>query len=155
MAYDYIVIGSGFGGSVAALRLSEKGYRVLVVESGIRYRPQDFPKTNWNIRKYLWAPALGCYGIQRLHLLNDVLILSGSGFGGGSLVYANTLLTPPRIFYDDPVWQTLEKDWENELSPFYDVSKKMLGVVRNPHLFKADRVLREYSRELKREKKFN
>ena len=154
MTYDYIVIGSGFGGSVAALRLSEKGYRVLIVESGKRYRPQDFPKTNWNIRKYLWAPALGCYGIQRLHLLNDVLILSGSGLGGGSLVYANTLLTPPRIFYDDPVWQTLEKDWENELSPFYEVAKKMLGVVRNPHLFKADHVLQEYSRELNREKQF-
>ncbi|MBD3341748.1 MAG: FAD-binding protein, partial [Candidatus Lokiarchaeota archaeon] len=108
MDYDYVVIGSGFGGSVAALRLVEKGYRVCVVECGKRFRAQDFARTSWNLRKFLWAPQLFCYGIQRLYLLNDVLILGGSGVGGGSLVYGNTLLVPPRSFFTDPAWSGLE-----------------------------------------------
>ena len=100
--YDYIIIGSGFGGSVSALRLAEKGYQVAVLEAGKRYRTEDFPRTNWNIFKFLWLPFLRCFGILRLTLLSDVLILSGSGVGGGSLGYANTLLTPPDPFFNDP-----------------------------------------------------
>src|SRR5215216_3205678 len=100
--YDVVVIGSGFGGSVSALRLVEKGYRVAVLEAGRRFADDDFPKTSWNVRKFLWAPKLGCYGIQRISVLHDALILSGAGVGGGSLVYANTLYEPLQPFYDDP-----------------------------------------------------
>jgi len=150
MKYDYIIVGSGFGGSVAALRLVEKGYRVCVVESGKRYRPQDFAVTNWQIWKYLWAPAIFCYGIQRIHLLNDVLILAGSGVGGGSLVYANTLLVPPDSFFNDPQWSAMETDWKAELMPFYEIAKKMLGVTTNPQLYQADNLLREYASEINR-----
>ncbi len=150
MEYDYVVIGSGFGGSVAALRLAEKGYRVCVVESGKRYQAKDFAKTSWNLRKFLWAPQLGCYGIQRLYLLNDVLILGGSGVGGGSLVYGNTLLVPPKSFFIDAAWGELENDWEQELRPFYGTAQKMLGVTTTPELYKADEMLREYGDELGR-----
>jgi cholesterol oxidase len=154
MEYDYLIVGSGFGGSVAALRLAEKGYRVAVIESGKRWQPQDFPKTNWKFWKYLWAPALFCYGIQRMHLLNDVLILGGSGVGGGSLVYANTLFTPPDPFFNDPVWQNLESDWKTELWPHYAMAKKMLGVVENPSFWPSDYALEDYAKEIKREDYF-
>ncbi|MBD3339729.1 MAG: FAD-binding protein, partial [Candidatus Lokiarchaeota archaeon] len=154
MDFDYVVIGSGFGGSVAALRLVEKGYRVCVVECGKRFQGKDFAKTSWNLRKFLWAPQLCCYGIQRMYLLNDVLILGGSGVGGGSLVYGNTLLVPPRSFFTDPAWSGLESDWEQELLPFYETAKKMLGVVPNPHLYQADEMLREYGDELGRQQYF-
>ena len=114
MIYDYIIIGSGFGGSVAAHRLTEKGYKVCVVESGKRFSGKDFAKTSWNIRKFLWAPQFFCYGIQRLYLLNDVLILGGSGVGGGSLVYGNTLLVPPPDFFREQGWIDLEDaNWES------------------------------------------
>ncbi len=153
--YDYIIIGSGFGGSVSALRLAEKGYKVLVIESGRRYRPQDFPKTNWNLRKWLWAPRLFCYGIQKIHMLKNVLILAGSGLGGGSLVYANTLLVPPDPFFEDPDWSNLERDWKKELMPFYEKAKKMLGVTTNPHLSAPDELLKKYGKEIDREKYFH
>lgn len=152
--YDYIIIGSGFGGSVSALRLAEKGYKVLVIESGRRYRPQDFPKTNWNLRKWLWAPRLFCYGIQKIHMLKNVLILAGTGLGGGSLVYANTLLVPPDPFFEDPDWSNLEKDWKKELAPFYEKAKEMLGVTTNSHLSAPDDLLKEYGKEIGREKHF-
>src|SRR3954451_11071070 len=103
--FDVVVIGSGFGGSVSALRLTEKGYRVAVLEAGRRFADDELPKTSWDVRKYLWAPKLGCYGIQRITLLKDVLVLAGAGVGGGSLVYANTLYEPPQAFYDDPQWR--------------------------------------------------
>ncbi|MCI0511820.1 GMC family oxidoreductase [candidate division KSB1 bacterium] len=154
MIYDYIVIGSGFGGSVAALRLAEKGYSVAVIESGKRWRGADFPKTNWTFWKYFWAPALFCYGIQRLHWLNDVLILGGSGVGGGSLVYANTLLEPPPAFYNDPQWNALEPDWQTELRPFYETAKKMLGVVTNPQFWPTDYMLQDYAHEIGRAEHF-
>ena len=108
--YDYIVIGSGFGGSVAALRLAEKGYKVAVIEQGKRYRSKEFPKTNWNFRKYFWIPKIGFYGIQALTLLKDVFILHGTGVGGGSLVYANNLLIPPDEAFDNPAWGG--RDWK-------------------------------------------
>ncbi len=153
--YDYIIIGSGFGGSVSALRLAEKGYKVLVIESGKRYRPRDFAKSNWNLRRWLWAPRLFCYGIQKIHMLKDVLILAGSGLGGGSLVYANTLLVPPDTFFNDPDWKHLDTDWKKELLPFYEKAKKMLGVTTNPHLSEADKLLKNYAVEIGRENNFH
>ena len=150
MSYDYIVIGSGFGGSVAALRLAEKGYSVCVIESGKRWQPQDFPKTNWAFWKFLWAPALACYGIQRLHPLNDVIALGGSGVGGGSLVYANTLFEPPEEFYLDPHWQDLADNWEEELSTHFETAKKMLGVTSNPTYWPTDFMLKDYAEEIGR-----
>jgi cholesterol oxidase len=150
MKYDYIVIGSGFGGSVSALRLTEKGYSVCVIEVGKRFRQQDFAKSNWQTWKYLWAPSLFCYGIQRIHPLNDVIVLAGSGVGGGSLVYANTLLVPPRSFFQDPQWVHLMGDWEEELMPHYNTAKKMLGVITNPELYETDEMLRDYAKEINR-----
>src|SRR5881409_107688 len=117
--YDVLIIGSGFGGSVTALRLTEKGYRVGVLEAGRRFTKDDFPKTNWDVRKFLWVPALGLRGIQRMDLLKDVLILSGAGVGGGSLVYANTLYEPLPAFYTDRQWAHIT-DWKAELAPYYD-----------------------------------
>lgn len=154
MTYDYIVIGSGFGGSVAALRLAEKGYTVCVIESGKRWQAEDFPKTNWTFWKFLWAPALFCYGIQRIQLLNDVLILGGSGVGGGSLVYANTLFVPPDEFFNDPQWKGLVPDWKAELMSYYETAKKMLGVVTNPKFWPTDHMLQDYAREIGREEYF-
>jgi len=148
MRYDVVIIGSGFGGSVAALRLVEKGYRVAVLEAGRRFADDEFPRTSWRVRKFLWAPALGCYGIQRLTLLRSergakakVLVLSGAGVGGGSLVYANTLYEPLADFYDDPQWRGIT-DWRAELAPHYDQAKRMLGVVTYPRLTAADRAMR-------------
>ena len=147
--YDFVIIGSGFGGSVSALRLAEKGYRVAVLEAGKRYRTEDFPETNWNIFKYLWMPMLRCFGILRLTLLSDVLILSGSGVGGGSLGYANTLLTPPAPFFKDPQWAGMG-NWQSILAPHYQTAKKMLGVTRNPKLYRADELLRDIAMEMGR-----
>ncbi len=145
--YDFLVIGSGFGGSVSALRLVEKGYSVAVLEAGKRYRPEDFPESNWNVFRHLWAPALRCFGILRISFLSDVLILHGAGVGGGSLVYANTLLVPPDAFFQDPQWSGM-KDWKGTLAPYYRTVKSMLGVVRNEHETPADRVLREAATRL-------
>jgi choline dehydrogenase-like flavoprotein len=140
--YDVIVIGSGFGGSVSALRLTEKGYRVAVLESGKRFASDDYPKSNWNLRKFLYMPRLGMKGIQRLHLLSDVLVLSGAGVGGGSLVYANTLYEPLDGFYTDPQWQDIT-DWRRELAMFYDQSKRMLGATAAPDNSPNDAVIEE------------
>ncbi|NNM46594.1 GMC oxidoreductase [Knoellia koreensis] len=129
--HDVLVIGSGFGGSVAALRLAEKGYRVHVVESGRRFADEDFAKTSWDVRNYLWAPRLGCFGVQRVHKLPDVMILAGAGVGGGSLNYANTLYVPPEPFFRDRQWADIT-DWQAELAPHYETASRMLGVVENP-----------------------
>ncbi|MCX4780516.1 GMC oxidoreductase [Streptomyces sp. NBC_01264] len=129
--YDVIVIGSGFGGSVSALRLSEKGYRVGVLEAGRRFTRETLPKNSWDLRNYLWAPALGLYGIQRIHLLGNVMVLAGAGVGGGSLNYANTLYVPPTAFFEDRQWASIT-DWRDELAPYYDQAKRMLGVRLNP-----------------------
>ncbi|WP_067715285.1 GMC oxidoreductase [Nocardia yamanashiensis] len=145
--YDVIVIGSGFGGSVSALRLTEKGYRVGVLEAGRRFADHEFAKTSWRARQFLWAPALGCFGIQRLTLLKDTFVMSGAGVGGGSLVYANTLYEPPEKFYADKQWGHIT-DWKDELAPHYDQAKRMLGVTVNPATTPTDRVLREVAEEL-------
>lgn len=149
MNFDFVVIGSGFGGSVSALRLAEKGYSVCVIERGKRFKDEDYPKTNWNIRKFLWMPLLKCFGIQNMSLFRNVLILSGTGVGGGSLVYANTLLEPGDAFYRAPIWSGLA-DWKQELAPHYATAKRMLGVVPYPRLTHADRVLKECAEELGR-----
>jgi cholesterol oxidase len=151
--YDVVIIGSGFGGSTAALRLTEKGYRVLVLEAGRRFNDSDFPKTSWNIRSFLWAPALGCFGIQRISLLKNVMVLSGAGVGGGSLVYANTLYVPPDQFYDDPQWRHIT-DWKNELAPYYKLAQAMLGVTLNPTHTPSDEVMLKLARELGIEETF-
>ena len=145
--YDVLVIGSGFGGSVSALRLTEKGYRVGVLEAGPRYEDHEFAKTSWNLRKFLWAPKLGCYGVQRVHLLRDCLILAGAGVGGGSLNYANTLYKPPATFFEDTQWSHIS-DWEDELSPYYDQGRRMLGVVQNPTTTAADVIIREVADDM-------
>lgn len=142
--YDFLIIGSGFGGSVAAMRLSQKGYRVAVLEAGKRWLPRDFPKSNWKISKYLWAPRLGCYGIQRITLLKGVMVLHGSGVGGGSLVYANTLMQPLPEVFDDASWRGVV-DWQKELEPHYAMARKMLGVAKNPALFEGEEALRRVS----------
>ncbi|SER79155.1 GMC family oxidoreductase [Actinokineospora terrae] len=145
--YDVVVVGSGFGGSVAALRLTEKGYRVAVVEAGRRFADDEFAKTSWDVRNYLWAPQLGCYGIQRIHLLKDVLVLAGAGVGGGSLVYANTLYRPLKPFYQDRQWAHIT-DWEAELAPHYDQATRMLGVVTNPTVTPSDEVMQKVAADM-------
>lgn len=145
--YDVVVIGSGFGGSVAALRLAEKGYRVAVLEAGRRFADDELPETSWRLRRYLWAPWLRCFGIMRMTFLKDVFIVSGTGVGGGSLVYANTLYEPLDDFYADPQWAHLA-DWRAELAPWYDQAKRMLGVVRYPGRTRADDLMAEVAADL-------
>lgn len=139
--FDVLVVGSGFGGSVAALRLTEKGYRVGVLEAGRRFADHELPTTSWRLRDYVWAPALGLFGVQRIHPLRDVLVMAGAGVGGGSLNYANTLYRPPAAFFDDPHWSAIT-DWAAELDPFYDQATRMLGVTSFPGVTPADRVMR-------------
>ncbi|MFF7332859.1 GMC oxidoreductase [Streptomyces sp. NPDC008150] len=135
--FDVLVVGSGFGGSVTALRLTEKGYRVGVLEAGRRFTRASLPKNSWDVKNYLWAPRLGMYGIQRIHLLGNVMVLAGAGVGGGSLNYANTLYVPPRPFFEDPQWRDIT-DWQEELEPYYDQARRMLGVRLNPTMTPSD-----------------
>ena len=151
--FDYIIIGSGFGGSVSALRLSEKGYKVLVVEKGKWYKPNDFAKTNWNLRKWLWFPSIKFFGIMKMSIFRHVVIISGTGVGGGSLVYANTLPVPKTSFYKSGSWSELA-DWENELKPFYKTALTMLGAARNPKLFDGHLALKELAKKLGKEDQF-
>jgi cholesterol oxidase len=145
--YDVLVVGSGFGGSVTALRLTEKGYRVGVLEAGARFADGDFPATSFDVRKYLFAPDAGCYGIQRIDMVRDCLIVAGAGVGGGSLVYANTLYEPLDPFYRDPSWAHIT-DWKAELAPYYDQAKRMLGVVQNPLRTPSDEVMEQVADEM-------
>ncbi|MFO0725830.1 MAG: GMC family oxidoreductase [Myxococcota bacterium] len=147
--HDFVVIGSGFGGSVSALRLAEKGYRVAVLEAGKRWKSEEFPATNWALQKFLWLPKLACYGIQRLTLLNDVLVLSGAGVGGGSLVYANTLLVPPAQAFANAGWPS-GRDWGGELAPHYETAQRMLGVTDVPEDYPADLLLKRAAEEIGR-----
>ncbi|MFD0800988.1 GMC oxidoreductase [Streptomonospora algeriensis] len=145
--YDVVVIGSGFGGAVSALRLTEKGYRVGILEAGRRFTPETLPESSWDVQNFLWAPRLGMYGIQRIHLLRDVMILAGAGVGGGSLNYANTLYTPLDDFYDDPQWRDIT-DWRAELAPFYDQARRMLGVRTNPTMTPSDVHLKKVAEDM-------
>ncbi len=145
--YDYIVIGSGFGGSVAALRLVEKGYRVLVLEKGKWFTAPDFPKRNWNVKKWLWIPFLRFYGFFKISFFRHITILSGVGVGGGSLVYANTLPLPKKEFFTAESWAHLA-DWESELAKHYQIASKMLGTVPNPRLETGDIALQKLAREI-------
>jgi cholesterol oxidase len=141
--FDWVVIGSGFGGSVSALRLAEKGYRVAVLECGRRYEDADYARTTWNWRRFMWSPRLGLKGIMRITLFKDVTVLSGSGVGGGSLVYANTLYRPPERFFRDPQWASLDDDWHGELRPHYDTAERMLGASPIPFDDAGDEVLQQ------------
>jgi len=145
--YDWLVVGSGFGGSVSALRLAEKGYRVGVLECGRRFDDEDFAETAWNLRRYFWAPLIGLRGIFRMTLFRDVFIVSGSGVGGGSLGYANTLYRARPAFFVDSQWSELGS-WEAELAPHYETAEWMLGVTEYPDEGPADVLLRELGEEL-------
>jgi cholesterol oxidase len=153
--YDVVIIGSGFGGSVAGFRAAEKGYRVGIMESGKRWRDEDIPKTQWNLPKFLWFPAAELYGIQRIEYLDDVLVVCGAGVGGGSHVYANTLYVPPKQFFDAPEWAGIT-DWAEELAPYYDQATRMLGVVRYPYMpTDVDRAMQAVATEIGRGETFN
>lgn len=152
-AVDFAVIGSGFGGSVSAMRLAEKGYQVVVLERGKRYNAEDFPRTNWNIFKYLWLPAARCFGFMGINFFDDILILNGSGVGGGSLVYACTHIKPGKAFFEAEEWRELA-DWEEELAPHFETANRMLGVTPNPKLWPADQVLCDISTDLGQEDTF-
>lgn len=147
MVYDYIVIGSGFGGSVASLRLAEKGYKVLTIEQGKRFSPEDFPKTNWNLPKYLWVPALRLFGFQKLSFYTTASILSGTGVGGGSLVYANTLYIPGDAFFGNSSWARFG-NWKEALKPFYDRASFMLGRVKYRKLNPEDLAFEEVAKDM-------
>ncbi|GAB3166802.1 GMC family oxidoreductase [Myceligenerans halotolerans] len=148
MDYDVLVIGSGFGGSVAALRLTEKGYTVGVLEAGRRFADHEFARNNWHLRDYLWAPKLGCFGIQRVTLLRNVLCLTGNGVGGGSLVYANVSYRPRNdAFFQDPAWADIT-DWKSELDPYYDQASRMLGVTTYHGDSPADRLIRDVAADM-------
>ena len=142
MDYDVIIVGSGFGGSVSALRLCEKGYRVLLLEKGSRLRENDFPKTNWDLPRWLWLPKLRWRGLFQMSFFRHVTVLSGVGVGGGSLVYANTLPIPPKAFFENPSWSTLA-DWDSELAPHYQTARRMLGAAQTPYLGPGDAMLRQ------------
>jgi cholesterol oxidase len=142
--YDFVVIGSGFGGSVSACRLAEKGYSVAVIEMGKRWRAEDFPKTTWNLRRWLWRPRLGLYGFYDMRPFRHVMILCGNAVGGGSITYANTMLVPPASVWQDGAWAGLA-DWDREMAPHFATAERMLGVTATPErmLGDADRLLRQ------------
>lgn len=144
--YDYVIIGSGFGGSVSAMRLTEKGYSVLVIEKGRQFDDADFPRSNWQFWKYLWLPALWAHGILQVSLLKGVMVLHGAGVGGGSLGYANVLETPSEETFAAPAWnQALA--WGEVLKPHFETARRMLGATANPKLWKADEILRQFAAE--------
>tara|TARA_R110001583_G_scaffold69450_2_gene196912 strand:+ start:2094 stop:3662 length:1569 start_codon:yes stop_codon:yes gene_type:complete len=151
--YDYVIIGSGFGGSVSALRLSEKGYKVLVIEKGKWFKSEDFPNTNWNLKKWIWEPKLNLKGFFKMTFLNHVTVLSGVGVGGGSLTYANTLPIPKSDFFNSGSWALLN-NWELELKPFYETAYKMLGAAKNSKLYEADLTIQEIAKDLGKEHHF-
>ena len=153
--FDVIVIGSGFGGSVAAMRAAEKGYKVCVLESGKRWPDEDVPTTSWDVRKFAWQPEAEMFGIQRMEFLDDVLVLCGAGVGGGSHVYGNTLYVPPKKFFDAPEWSRIT-DWADEMAPYIDQATRMLGVVRVPYMdTMVDRLMRDVAADMGKANSFN
>lgn len=152
--YDWIIVGSGFGGSVSALRLSEKGYRVLVLEKGRRFAPEDFPRTNWDLRRWMWEPRAGLRGLFKMSFLPHLTVLHGVGVGGGSLVYANTLPTPNHDFFTAPSWAHLA-DWKDELQPHYQTALRMLGAAENPRMTVSDHILQEIAHDIGRAEHFH
>ncbi len=152
--YDAIVIGSGFGGSVSALRLSEKGYRVLVIEKGRRFRPEDFPETNWDLRRWMWMPKLGMRGLFQMSFLDHITVMHGAGVGGGSLVYANTLPEPTSHFFKAPSWSHVA-DWQSELAPHYRTAKRMLGATQNNLMTRSDHILKSIATDIGRPEHFH
>ncbi len=153
--FDWIVIGSGFGGSVSSLRLVEKGYRVLTIEKGRRWKRADFPESNWDVKRWMWKPAIGARGIFQMSFLPHVTILHGVGVGGGSLVYANTLPHPSRSFFESTSWAHLADDWEEELVAHYETARAMLGSARFPYHTPAEDVLQSIAEDLGREEHFH
>lgn len=147
--WDFVIVGSGFGGSVSALRLAEKGWKVLVLEKGRRFAPGDFPKSNWDLRRWMWGPKLGMRGIFQMSFLRHVTVLHGVGVGGGSLVYANTLPVPKDPFFRAASWAHLA-DWKKELTPFYATARRMLGATPNPRWTRGDEVLAEIAKDIGR-----
>ena len=152
--YDYIIIGSGFGGSVSAMRLAEKGYSVLVIEKGKRFLPDDFPKTDWNLKKFLWMPIFRFFGFQKITFFRQLTVLSGVGVGGGSIVYANTHMFPPDQFFENKVWNHY-RDWKKTLTPFYELAKRMLGTIPHERLNTEDDLLKEVARDMQKEESFS
>ena len=152
--YDWVIVGSGFGGSVSAHRLTQKGYRVLVIEKGRRFAPEDFPKTNWDLKRWMWNPSIGLRGIFKMSFLKHMTVLHGVGVGGGSLVYANTLPTPTPEFFTAKSWGHLA-DWKTELGPHYETARRMLGVTTNPLMTKGDRVMKRIAKDIGREEHFH
>lgn len=152
--FDYIVIGSGFGGSVSAMRLAEKGYSVLVIEKGKRFGINDFPKSDWNLKKFLWMPKLRWFGFQKLSFFRQVAILSGVGVGGGSIVYGNTHMFPPDDFFNNPVWAHF-KNWKNVLTPYYDLARHMLGTKTLTNYNEEDLLLKEVAADMGKEATFS
>src|SRR5258708_6388686 len=149
MDADFLIIGSGFGGSVSALRLVEEKYWVLVPEKGRRLGPNEFPKSNWDLKRWMWLPQLGFRGLFKMTFLRHVTVVSGVGVGGGSLVYANTLPIPKDDFFEAESWSGLA-DWKNELAPYYPIARKMLGAAETPYTTPADEVIREIGKDLGR-----
>lgn len=145
--YDFIVIGSGFGGSVAAMRLSEKGYRILVLEKGKRWETEDFPKSNWNFQKFLWVPFLRWFGLMQMTFFRKLFVVTGVGVGGGSLIYGNVHMMPPDSFFEDPTWSHI-KNWKTTLMPFYDKARYMLGSTRYEKEHFEDEILKQVARDM-------